>query len=596
VHFFIYGVAMEFYKVKSEREARDLIKRLPDEVSLDIETTGLNPFTDTVSSAALAISPSSALIFTPQALPALVGLGTTSLILHNSKFDLRFLYRAGINLLSAKVIDTILLHHLIDENQEHSLDYLVKQYFNDNYKEEFWAKYKNYNDAPEIEQIEYVGKDVIYTKRLKDILLPQCKPELVTHVHKLNHALLQTECHGVNIDLPYITQYAAKIEKDIEMLKVNMRGQVEHYCTAWELKEWSKELEKRKTPRGKNAVERPRFNFESTKQLGELLYDTLGLPEQKNKAGNRTVDDAALANIETKHAVIPVIREFRDKQKISGTYVQGILERQHEGVIYPEFNVNGTVTGRISHKNPNMGNMPRDNEIRGFFVPRPGHKLITADYAQLEICLAAHFSQDKTLLELVHSGESMHDKTCEALREFNIPRTQCKNINFGIIYGAQEYRISAMIGCNLEFAKAIIEKFWQTYPGLQRIINQCHEAVDNGQPIVNPFGRARHFGTSFSNYWDRERAKRQAFNALIQGTGGDITSRAFYLIGDFLSLRSYGRGLFTVHDEVVIESLSDYCNVARDALISYMEGVGKELDLLVPLTVTASAPLTRWQK
>jgi DNA polymerase-1 len=561
-------------------------------IALDLETTGLDPHKDSILGIAIA-DINNEYYIDPSLMNYMEEFKTVPKILHNFKFDYRFFYIAGIDFRNTPTEDTLVMSHLYDENMSHSLDDVASVIFQKDYsyKKEFWKKYKKAELAPVTELHEYAMADVRLTYDLCNSLLGMFDPIAYKHVMRLSMALLDTEVEGLKIDIPYVIEMGTKLKERIQRRTVDMHLVTENERHIWEMQEWVKELDKRKSPRGKANVKRPEFSFDSNKQLGELLYDILELPEQKSKEKRRTVDDAALTRLE--HPVIEPLRDYREANKIYGTYIEGILERVAGEYIYPTFNTCGTVTGRISHQNPNMGNMPRDGGLRGMFIPNDGYSFITADYAQLEICMAAHFSKDTILIDAILKGISMHDITAQAL---NIDRQKAKTLNFGILYGASKWKVKEIFKCEEKEAEEIIKKFFVTYPGLNHVIKSCHEAVEDGLPITNPFGRSRSFFGQWNNRRELERCKRQAFNALLQGTGGDITSRAFYLIHDYLKANKIGRALFTVHDEIIIEVRSEDAPKAAEMLEYYMLEVGKELKLEVPLAVDVSDPLTRWEK
>lgn len=344
---------------------------------IDLETTGLNQHTDRILCASVAYESTSAFLISPAQLKDFLTFCVNSnirftFIFHNQSFDLKMLFRLGINIDALTTRDTMLMHHLIDENAEHGLDSLIKAKYADAYKEVFWTKYKTFEEAPEEEKTEYACKDAMYTFRIYEDFRQELKGRegLIEHVHRLSRSLIATEIYGVKIDMPYLQELGVKLQVEIKELQIAMRNTVDSQCRIWELGAWTKELEQRKTPKGKANVECPTFNFDSGKQLGVLLYEQLGLPEQKHpKTRKRTVDDAAMNALGDAHPVVSLLRDYREKQKLFGTYVEGILERQVHGIIYPSFNVNGTVAGRISHSDPNLGNIPKDNTVRGIFVP-----------------------------------------------------------------------------------------------------------------------------------------------------------------------------------------------------------------------------------
>lgn len=590
---------MKITEITTESEAsaliEDLNRHLPF-VVLDLETTGLNPRVDKITDIVIGgVEEDTAHILRPSLTPTLANL-RIPLVCHNFKFDFHFLSKVGI---TPKLhADTMLLDHLIDENIEHGLDAIVQRHFQDPYKAEFWGKYENYSDAPREDQVQYAGKDVIYTRKvfstqMKEISAQNIPAELVQHVHDLALALYATEVRGLGLDLNYLNAMGIDLSTKIVALKQQLRTELGTQILYLENMQYLDELDKRKTDKGKAGVKRPEFNFDSPIQLSKLLYGRLKLPPQLNKARKPTLDDKALEALEPMHSSIATLREYRGHQKVFTAFIEASLERMEAGRIYPSFNINGTVTGRISSSNPNMQQLPRDGGVRGIYVPDPGHLFVSADYSSLEVVLAAHLSQDPSLLSVVFEGKSLHDITAEGL---GIPRQLAKGVNFCVQYGGGPKKISQILNCSSFEAEAAFRKYWETYPGLAKFIAECHSKVENGEPLRTMYGRIRHFPATFEDKWAMERAKRQAANSVIQGLGADITSRAFYLTHKALKAKGLGYTVLPVHDEILIGAKKAHCEEASELLVSIMEGVGKELKLTVPLKAECGKPGERWSK
>lgn len=566
-------------------------------VALDLETTGLTR-TDKIISGAVTGPGDWVGFFGPNLLSELLEAPPPlEFVFHNASFDLKMLAWNGVSLHDKyKYHDTMVLAHLLDENQELGLGALVLKHYEDNYKEEFWSKYKKAEDAPEKDLIDYNCKDVSYTRKLYTDLLELLKNDgvpsgLLSHVYSLQKSLLNTEIAGIAVDRDYLMQKGIELRTRIAELLPKMRGMVSAEIELVETEDWLKELEKRKTPKGRAAVQKPEFSFDSSKQLMRLLYDKLKLPEQKNdKTKQPTCDWDALEKLKDKHELIPAIQEYRELSKIYGTYIEGTLERVVDGRIYPSFNICGTATGRISHSNPNMGNLPRSGGIRGMFIPDPGYVFISADFSQLEVCLSAHFTQDTNLLKIVNDGASQHDITAAALA---VDRNTAKTLNFAMQYGCSAFKVAKVLGVNETEGKKAYDKYWETYSGQKRVMDECAKKVDEGRPIISPYGRRRRFEKCKRPPWDS--AYRQAWNALIQGTGSDCTSRAFYEADKKLREGGFGRGLFTVHDEIICQVKEEHAEEAQKILIETMQNVGKEINLTVQLKAEGSGPMERWQ-
>ncbi len=586
--------------LRTEQQVEDLISRLVAEqipVVLDLETTGLNPHTDKIVDIALMQLGGEVVSFIAPNLTTSLSKLKVPLIGQNFKFDLNMLYRAGVDLRQYWHGDTMLNDHLLDENQEHGLGAQVQRRYQDNYKEVFWGKYENYTDAPVDVRLAYNATDVWYTGKIfldqeKEFKEGKYPPSLLEHVIRLARLLLTTEINGVKLDLDYLQKIGNELLLKIKNAREEMRYGVENQITQIELELWEGELDKRKTPAGKAKVPKPDFNWNSHTQLQKLLYHKLKIPTQFNKKRKPTIDDEALERIQTHHPIIPMLREYRGNQKVYSSFIEATLEQMVGGRIYPSFNVNGTVTGRLSSSRPNLQQLPTEGGVRGIYVPDPGYKFISLDFNQLEVVIAAHFSQDEKLLAVVLEGASQHDITARAL---GIERPLAKIINFAVLYGAGVSKIKDTLRCTQEQAESQLKVYWETYKGLAAWVKTCHDKVERGEYLETLYGRRRHFPTTFFDKWELERAKRQAANSVIQGTGADITSEAAYLVDAALRKAGIGNVVFTIHDELLIQAKNNTCQEASNMTKMIMEGVGSKM-LSVPLKAEAGEPSERWVK
>ena len=541
----------------------------------------------------------------------------TEFIAHYAASDLKHLAWAGVRLHDKyKVHDTLIYAHLLDENSDHDLGTMVLTRYGDNYKAEFKAKYRLPEDAPPAENADYNARDVLYLPCLLGDLRRELAEDgvpnsLIEHVHRLQLSLLETQIDGVAVDLDYLMAKGVELKSRLTEIVPKMRELVASEIDLIECDEWIKQIEKVKKPETKARVKRPEFNWNSNPQLLRLFYDELKLPVQmgepkKDKKTGRysppkpTVDTKALHVLKDIHPIADQMRYYRAFEKAYGTYVEGILAKMVNGRIYPSFGVTGTTTGRISHSDPNLGNLPsakRAKEldepflagIRGMFVPDPGYVLISADFSQLEVCLSAHFTRDTQLLRIVNEGVSQHDITAEGL---GIPRSLAKTVNFGMQYGCSHKKVAKVLKVSEEEGKKAYDKYWETYSGQKRVMDECAAKVDRGEPIISPFGRRRRFEVRKRQSWDS--AYRQSWNALVQGTGSDCTSRAFYQSDSRLRERGIGRALFTVHDEIVITAKEEHAEEAQKILLETMTAVGREIGLTVELKAEGSGSMPRW--
>ncbi len=570
-----------------------------EHVVLDLETTGLNQHTDTITDCILQGNnePDAIYILKPEHLQELKHL-KTPVVAHNFKFDFKLLSKLGINL--ALKHDTMLLDHLLNENEAHRLDDIVKRRYNDNYKEIFWSRYKNYTDAPKEEQEEYATKDVYYTGRAyrditEDLQRSEIPTSLMDHARRLALSLIEVEKEGLKLDLPYLAEIGKTLSAQIAEIEPQMRSLVDVECSLIENSEYIKILDSYKTDRGRAKAKPPEpFNFGSAVQLQKLIYDQLKLPIQLNNKRKKTCDDDALQKLEEYHPFIKKLREYRDYKKIYGSFIEGSLEQMTEGRIYPTLNVNGTKTGRLSHSEPNLAQLPSSGGVRGIYIPNPGYLFISADYSMIEVVVAAHYSQDKNLLRMIEEGLSKHDITNEELGLNN--RALAKTLNFALQYLCGPDKVAKLMGVCKEEGKVIWTKYWKAYEGERRVIDDCIELVKSNTPITGLFGRKRHFPEFKSlDHWEKESCYRQAYSSKIQGSASDITSEAFYLVNDSLRSKGIGKALFTIHDEIMITAKIEACEEAQYTVKSIMEHVGKKY-LSVELKAQVSEPMERWVK
>jgi DNA polymerase-1 len=592
---------MTYTVLKTEQEVRELIEfhnSNSEYVVVDLETTGLDSFKDEIIDVQISGR-------TPQDVCILHGAHGSALralsarpVGHNLRFDITFLFRRGIDLTHWHYHDTMLLAHLDDENRESfSLDALIKEFYGEeaSHKEAFWAKYKNYQDAPEAERHQYGARDIMATgdlyrllrQRLQDQEIPET---LVSHVHRLQYALLKTEISGISVDIDYLTNLGVDLKSKIETLRPKMRETVKYEADLVELQLWNKELSKRKTDKGKAGVKRPEFSFESSQQIQTLLYDNLGLPIQYNeKTRQVSTDYASLEKLRNHHHIVGMIQDNRELQKVYGSYIEGTLERMKDGRIYPEFRVSGTKTGRISHSNPNLGQLPSAGGIRGIYIPNDENVFIAADYSQLEVCIEANLTDDQNLKKIFLDGLSKHDITA---KELGVDRHTAKTLNFALQYWCTARKVAKLLGVTEHEGEEVWKRYWEIYSGPKRLKNETDGAVDSGEPLVTRFGRRRRFERRKRREFDGD--YRQAYNFLIQGTGADLTSRAFYLTSEWLQEKGIGRGLLTVHDELLIEVKADYAQEAEAKMLSFMTQAGDEIGLQIPLKAESSGAMSRW--
>jgi DNA polymerase I-like protein with 3'-5' exonuclease and polymerase domains len=590
---------MQFHRILTEQDARDLANRMPEVVSVDTEYDRKTVRNAVLLSIQVATDDETAYYFDPEFLPILTPALKRSrvIFMQNYVVDRYILEKNRCDLSNTPILDLMLMDHLVDERREHGLQAIVLREYGDDYKTQFWSKYKTFQEADPQDALEYSCKDVIYTLRLgKDWLAKLSdKSILLDQVHRLSWALFDTEIQGVNVNVELMKQTKQDMSKKIEEYLPKLREEFNDYCTLWELQKWKQRISspKLKTDKGRLQQRKPDFSFSSDKQLSWLLYNGMQLPVLgKTKTGNPATDYETLQKLEEDHPEIGTIVEYKKDKSLYATFVEGMLERVEDGRIYPSLNVNGTSTGRISHSNPNLGNLPKDGPIRSFFIPSAGRSIIGADYSQLEVIVEANLTEDKSLLKIILEGASKHDITAQGL---SLPRDVAKTLNFALQYGAGVQKVRKLLNVTNQEAQDIFDRYWELYSGVKALKEKTIKELEDHGQVTNLFGRTRHFDKPL-NKWDKLRQERQAYNFMIQGVAGDICNRAYWQYSDCLKTLGYGRTLWPVHDEIVAEVNDDNVDYCKAVLVDVMADVTEFLSFKYPLQAVAYGPVKYWSK
>ncbi len=339
------------------------------------------------------------------------------------------------------------------------------------------------------------------------------------------------------------------------------------------------------------------FNINSPKQLGEILFEKLAIPGgKKTKTGYSTAADV-LEKLAGDYPIISDILEYRGLTKLKSTYAEGLAAYIGEdNRIHTNFNQTITATGRLSSTEPNLQNIPMKMElgrrIRKVFIPKEGCIFMDADYSQIELRVLAHMSKDEQLIETYKQNEDIHRIT--ASKVFNTPfeevtdlqRRNAKAVNFGIVYGISSFGLSQDLSISVKEAKAYIEQYFKTYPGIKVLLDQLvADAKENGY-VTSIFGRRRPVPEiKSSNFMQRGFGERIAMNSPIQGTAADIIK--FAMLNVYNRLKSEGlqsKLILQIHDELLIETRLDEVEAVRKVLSEEMQNacelaVKLEIDL-----------------
>jgi DNA polymerase I len=500
---------------------------------------------------------------------------------HNLKYDLHILKKAGIPI-SNVGFDTILASYLLlPHQQRHGLDPLCLEHFGKVKTpiSDLIGKGKKQISMQEvpIEKVAaYCCEDVDYTIRLKELFQPKIQKEGLEKIFydielPLIFVLLEMESEGIYLDKSELLQMHDDLQKQIDGIK-----------------EWIFDL----------ASET--FNLNSPKQLGEVLFEKMGIrPAKKTATGYSTSADI-LESLKESSPIIAQILEYRSLEKLRSTYVDALPEQVNPETnrIHCTFNQSVTATGRLSCQDPNLQNIPVRSEIgkkiREAFKPRPpGSSFLSADYSQIELRLLAHLSDDPVLIEAFRQGEDIHSYTASLV--YNVPldevtprmRYAAKAVNFGILYGQQAFGLSKEIGISQQEAKAFIDTYFKRYCKVKEYLENAKTTVKERGYSLTLLGRKRPIPEiDNKNSFIRAAAERLAVNTPLQGTAADLIKMAMLQIFNFLQKgRYHAKMLLQIHDELIFELPDEEVAELSPKISQIMENV---LQLKIPLVVDIS--------
>ena len=495
----------------------------------------------------------------------------------NLKYDLKVLQNYGVEVRGA-LFDTMIAHYLLNPDMRHNMDVLSETYLN--YTpiaiESLIGKGKAQRSmrTVAIDQLkEYAVEDADVTWQLKEVFKAELSKVNAQKVYDdlempLLKVLASMEREGVNLDVPFLKDYAKTLDADIAHLETVIAEQAGEP-----------------------------FNLASPKQLGDILFEKLKIDNKpkKTKTGQYATSEEVLAPFASKHKIVADILEWRQVQKLKSTYVDALpLEvNPHTGRVHTTYMQTVAATGRLSSNNPNLQNIPirtpRGQQVRKAFIARNAdYVLLSADYSQIELRIIAALSQEHNMIESFLRGEDIHRAT--AAKVFHLPleevtreqRSHAKTVNFGIIYGVSAFGLSAQTDLSRTESKELIDTYYATYPNLRNYIQkQIHFAQENGY-VETVLGRRRYLPDIHSrNQVVRGAAERNAVNAPIQGSAADIIKIAMIRIDDELMRRQLQtRMLLQVHDELVFDVPKTELEIVKPLIKEAMENA---FSLAVPL-------------
>ena len=526
-----------------------------------------------------------------EALSLLRGLCADPSILkigHNLKYDAHVLsleQNGGLSL--TPVDDTMCLSYVLDagRTERHGLDYLALSLLDIQtikYQDVCGkgAKQISFAEVSPEAACTYASEDADITLRLWTMLKPRLAREGMSSVYErlerpLIPILAHMEAAGIKVD----TQLLHGLSQDFAGRIQILEGEI-------------------------HQLAGETFNIASPKQLGEILFEKLGYEGGKKSktgafsTGADILEDMAENGVEIARKVL----DYRQLAKLKSTYTDALMAsvNNRTGRVHTSFSMVGASTGRLSSSDPNLQNIPirtqEGRQIRGAFIARPGCKLISADYSQIELRLVAHVAQEKTMLEAFRNGVDIHAQTASEV--FGVPldqmdaetRRRSKAINFGIVYGISAFGLSRQLSIPQSEARDYIATYLDRFPGIRTYMNDAREFAREHLYVETLFGRRIHIEQiGASNQAMRGFSERQAINAPIQGSAADIIKRAMICLPAELAAQGLAADmLLQVHDELIIEVPEEQAEQSVQLIKSVMENAASPVvQLSVPLVVDA---------
>lgn len=499
-------------------------------------------------------------------------------IAHNFKFDYIMLRRAGLHI-SGPAFDTMLAGYLLDASQKLKMDTLAQKYLN--YEPipiesliGSGRKQKSMDQIPPEEITVYACEDADITLRLYEVLKNMLEEDELTDIaEELEFPLVEVlgdmEMKGVLVNKEMLSEFSKILRDDLIALEEEI-------------------YEKAGTE----------FNINSPQQLGEVLFDKMGLPAgKKTKTGQYSTAESVLTKLAASYEMPDLILEYRALSKLKSTYVDALpkLIDEDTGRIHTDFNQSVAATGRLSSSNPNLQNIPirtkRGREIRKAFVAEEGFKLLSADYSQVELRVIASIAEDENMMQAFQNDEDIHSRTAKEVFSLDSidevtgdHRRKAKEVNFGIPYGVSAYGLASRLGISNEEGKEMIDQYFERFPGILDYINETKQFAKEHGYVKTLMGRRRYIPQINSGNWNvRSFAERTAINMPIQGTAADIIKKAMIDIHEYIENEGLEtRMLLQVHDELIFEVPEAEQDTVPAKLKEMMETA---FELSVPLKV-----------
>jgi DNA polymerase-1 len=489
---------------------------------------------------------------------------------HNIKFDAMVLAQFGLEVAPLS-FDTMIAEWLSDPSSRHlGLKRMADVYFGIQMTEISTligkGKAQITMDLVPVESAApYAAADAEVTLRLVPVLQQKLQEHNAVPIFEsiempLVPVLIEMEQAGISIDPEFFKGMSSELNRRMTEIEERIYGAVGY-----------------------------KFNLNSTQQLAKALFEELGLnpPDRRRRtsSGHFSTSAEVLEEMAAQHPVVEWMLEYRELAKLKSTYVDALPQQLNDrtGCIHTSFSQTGTVTGRVASSDPNLQNIPTRTEegrrVRSGFVARPGYKLLSVDYSQIELRVVADMSGDEAMLEAFRAGQDIHATTAAAI--YGVPlesvtkeqRSHAKSINFGLTYGMGAFGLTRYTGLTLAEAENFVKAYYLQFPGVKAYLDEIRRTAAKQGYVETLLGRRRYFPNlaSATNANLRSREEREAINAPIQGTAADIMKLAMIKVPPALRQAGLqGKVLLTVHDELLLEVPEDEvmqtARVVRDTM------------------------------
>jgi DNA polymerase-1 len=463
------------------------------------------------------------------------------LIGQNLKYDLAIL-KGNFGFDDVKIhADTMIISWLLNPGESAGLDNMAKRHFNHTmvkFKDTV-KKGQTFASVALEEACTYAAEDAWMTYKLYHELWPKLSDALKKEAKEVEFPFIKTlltmEETGIKVDQAFFDRLKKEADATIAELTHDIY-----------------------------ALAGREFNINSTQQLGQILFEELGLKAGKKTKTGYSTNEQVLQELYEAHPIIPKILEYREIYKLRSTYIDPLLKlakKSGDSRIHTSFLQTGTATGRLSSKNPNLQNIPVKSEIgrriREGFVAREGYRLIGIDYSQIELRLLAHFSQDRALMQAFTEGKDIHAET--AAKIFGQENAQkmrriAKSINFGLLYGMGSRKLAQTIHASQSEAKSFIEKYFASFPTVKAYLESIKSFAKEHGYVETLLGRRRYFDYDNANAFAKAGFERESVNTVFQGSAADIIKLAMNRIYQEKIDNDLSFMLLQIHDELIFET------------------------------------------